>query len=123
MRAEAAEQVIKCRQVLKYTYVHGYYLTNTLERNLFEHLQEMLEKHTEHLHGLVETPLKIVRGHRCRGFVLGGCHSPCLVVVRSTPTPRSLPRCPSLTTAAMSPTSRASPRSSWRTCWWVWKVA
>lgn len=56
---EAAEQVIKCRQVLKYTYVHGYYLTNTLERNLFEHLQEMLEKHTEHLHGLVETPLKI----------------------------------------------------------------
>ena len=54
--------MIKCRQVLKYTYVHGYYLTNSTERHLFEHLQEMLEKNTDHLHGLVETPLTPVRG-------------------------------------------------------------
>ena len=61
--------MIKCRQVLKYTYVHGYYLTNSTERHLFEHLQEMLEKHTEHLHGLVETQLAPVRP-QARALVL-----------------------------------------------------
>lgn len=54
---EAAEQVIRCRQVLKWTYVYAYYLENDIERNFFEFLQEHLEKNTEHLHGLVETPL------------------------------------------------------------------
>jgi len=83
---EAAEQVIKCRQVLKWTYVFGFYLKNETEKHLFEHLQvgwgvvrcperaacsyrscplrdqEQLEKNTENLHGLVEEPLDVVRG-------------------------------------------------------------
>ena len=32
---EAITEVIKCRHVLKYTYVHGYYIKNELELNLF----------------------------------------------------------------------------------------
>ena len=54
----ATNQVIQCRRVLKYTYVLGYYLDdNSLEKTLFEHHQEMLEKHTEKLHGMTETSL------------------------------------------------------------------
>lgn len=51
----AAEQVIACRRVLKYTYVLGYFLKNdSLEKQLFEHHQEMLEKNTERLHECTE---------------------------------------------------------------------
>ncbi|OMJ81404.1 hypothetical protein SteCoe_18140 [Stentor coeruleus] len=53
----AVEQVIRCRRVLKWTYVFGYYLAPGLEKNLFEHLQEKLEENTDHLHELVEKPL------------------------------------------------------------------
>jgi ariadne-1 len=54
----AVEQVILCRRVLKYTYVHGYYLRDlTQEKRLFEHHQEMLEKHTETLHHYTELSL------------------------------------------------------------------
>lgn len=53
----AVEQVIRCRRVLKWTYVFGYYLMPGLEKNLFEHLQEKLEENTDHLHELVEKPL------------------------------------------------------------------
>ncbi|OMJ73534.1 hypothetical protein SteCoe_27758 [Stentor coeruleus] len=53
----AVEQVIRCRRVLKWTYVFGYYLGPGLEKNLFEHLQEKLEENTDHLHELVEKPL------------------------------------------------------------------
>lgn len=35
----ATEQLIMCRQVLKYTYVLAYYLPNGKEKNLFEYLQ------------------------------------------------------------------------------------
>ncbi len=35
---EAVEEVIQCRQVLKFTYVFGYYLSNKKEKNLFEFL-------------------------------------------------------------------------------------
>lgn len=54
---QAAEQVIDCRRVLKYTYVLGYFLIDsTPEKQLFEYHQEMLEKHTEVLHEFTEKP-------------------------------------------------------------------
>ena len=58
---QAVEQVIDCRRVLKYTYVLGYFLEdNTQEKRLFEHHQEMLEKHTETLHHYTEMPLESI---------------------------------------------------------------
>jgi ariadne-1 len=55
---QAAEQVIDCRRVLKYTYVLGYFLEDdSAEKQLFEHHQEMLEKNTEKLHEYTEQPL------------------------------------------------------------------
>lgn len=53
----ATEQLIECRRVLKYTYVFGFYLPAGKEKNLFEYLQENLEKNAEHLTGLSEAPL------------------------------------------------------------------
>lgn len=53
----AGEQVIECRRVLQWTYVFGYYLNDGPEKTLFEYLQESLEKDTETLHELVESPL------------------------------------------------------------------
>jgi len=54
---EATEQLIKNRRVLQYSYVYGYYLDKlSQERNLFEYLQEDLEKHTNYLSTLYETP-------------------------------------------------------------------
>lgn len=54
----AAEQVIDCRRVLKYTYVLGYFLPDdSAEKQLFEHHQELLEKNTEKLHELTEQSL------------------------------------------------------------------
>ena len=56
---QAVEQVIECRRVLKYTYVLGYFLKDgTQEKSLFEHHQEMLEKHTEKLHYYTEMTLE-----------------------------------------------------------------
>ena len=54
---EAINEVIKCRQVLKYTYVYGFYITNSTEQSLFEFLQENLEKNCDFLHELIEKPL------------------------------------------------------------------
>jgi len=54
---EATEQLLRNRRVLQYSYVYGYYLDKkSQERNLFEYLQEDLEKHTNHLSTLYETP-------------------------------------------------------------------
>ena len=52
----ANEQLIECRRVLKYSYAFGFYLEPGTEKNLFEHLQEMLEKHTEQLSEHTEKP-------------------------------------------------------------------
>ena len=42
----------------RYTYVMSYYIDeNTAAKELFEHHQENLEKYTEHLHELSESPL------------------------------------------------------------------
>jgi ariadne-1 len=51
-------QVLECRRVLKYTYVYGYYCQDAKERELFEFLQEDLEKATEKLSELSEQPLE-----------------------------------------------------------------
>lgn len=55
-------EVIECRRILQWTYVLGYYMPSGPEKQLFEFLQENLEKNAEHLHGLVERPLDKVRG-------------------------------------------------------------
>jgi ariadne-1 len=52
----ALDQIVESRRVLKYTYVVAFYMEDSDPRNknLFEHLQEMLEKNTEYLQELVE---------------------------------------------------------------------
>jgi len=57
---EATELLLHNRRVLEYSYVFGYYLDkkNTTERNLFEFLQENLEKNTNHLSELYEKPIE-----------------------------------------------------------------
>ena len=41
---EGLLEVVRCRKVLKWTYVYGYYLVNEKEKALFEDSQEQLEK-------------------------------------------------------------------------------
>jgi len=55
---EATDQLLENRRVLCWSYVYGFYLekAKTTERNLFEWLQEDLEKHTNFLSTLYETP-------------------------------------------------------------------
>eukprot|EP01116_Phalansterium_solitarium_P016041 TRINITY_DN3629_c0_g1_i2.p2 TRINITY_DN3629_c0_g1~~TRINITY_DN3629_c0_g1_i2.p2 ORF type:complete len:507 (-),score=120.91 TRINITY_DN3629_c0_g1_i2:43-1563(-) len=58
---EAVEQLIRNRRVLQYSYVMGYYLDKTKnEKQLFEYLQEELEKHTEYLNKLYEMTLESI---------------------------------------------------------------
>merc|ERR1712167_473180 len=54
---QAADQIHDARRVLQWTYLYGYYLQDVSSRDLFEHLQENLEKFTEQLHELVERDL------------------------------------------------------------------
>jgi ariadne-1 len=59
----AVEALLDCRRTLKYTYAAGYYMADGPEMRLFEHLQEQLERSTEHLAELTEAPLeKMERG-------------------------------------------------------------
>lgn len=51
---DAIKQVRACRRVLKWSYVYGYYLEDTGEKNLFEHLQKNLEEKTDTLHEMLE---------------------------------------------------------------------
>lgn len=53
------QEIIKCRQVLKYTYTYGFYQTsmNKTQRNLFEHHQMLLEEACDLLHEQIEKPL------------------------------------------------------------------
>ena len=51
----ACDQIVDSRRVLEATYIYGFYLDNSEgTRELFEHMQEMLEKFNEELHSLVE---------------------------------------------------------------------
>jgi len=56
---EATEQLLVCRRVLEFSYVYGFYLAETTgrERELFEYLQEDVEKHTDQLSGAYELEL------------------------------------------------------------------
>ena len=47
----ANEQLVDCRQVLKYTYAYAFYLEDGDKRTRFEYHQEMLERFTENLSG------------------------------------------------------------------------
>eukprot|EP01119_Soliformovum_irregulare_P003803 TRINITY_DN14864_c0_g1_i1.p1 TRINITY_DN14864_c0_g1~~TRINITY_DN14864_c0_g1_i1.p1 ORF type:complete len:514 (+),score=110.76 TRINITY_DN14864_c0_g1_i1:51-1592(+) len=62
---EATEQLIANRRILQYSYVMGYYLDKkkVAEKNLFEYLQEDLEKHTDHLASLYETELEKIENY------------------------------------------------------------
>jgi len=55
---DANEQLVECRRVLKYSYAFAYCLSEDKEKKLqkerFEHHQEMLERYTEKLSGLCE---------------------------------------------------------------------
>jgi len=51
----AFHTIIECRRLLAWTYPIGYYLDSTFkQKELFEDLQQQLEKFGEHLHGLLE---------------------------------------------------------------------
>ncbi|EGG23128.1 ubiquitin-protein ligase [Cavenderia fasciculata] len=50
----STEVLIQCRRTLKYTYVFGFYLQDGAEKNLFEYLQNDLERTTENLSGMLE---------------------------------------------------------------------
>jgi ariadne-1 len=56
---EATEQLIRNRRVLQWSYAMAFYLDKrrAAEKNLFEYLQEDLEKHTNHLSELYEMNL------------------------------------------------------------------
>jgi len=58
----ATEQLLQNRAVLASSYMFGFYLDKTKqsEKNLFEFLQEDLEKHTDFLSGLYEKSLDSV---------------------------------------------------------------
>jgi len=43
--------------VLKWSYVYGFYLKDEKEQNLFQFMQENLEKNCDYLHELIEKPL------------------------------------------------------------------
>lgn len=55
----ANEQLVECRRVLKYTYVYAYYMSpsSPMQKQRFDHHQEMLERFTENLSELSEKPL------------------------------------------------------------------
>jgi len=63
-------QVLECRRVLKYTYVYGYYCHDAKERELFEFLQEDLEKATEKLSELSEQPLESLQRQEVVDFTM-----------------------------------------------------
>lgn len=54
----AVEQLIDCRRTLKWTYVFAYYMDDGPEKNLFEYLQEDLERNTEKLSEILEGPIE-----------------------------------------------------------------
>eukprot|EP00003_Mantamonas_plastica_P014008 TRINITY_DN2432_c0_g1_i1.p3 TRINITY_DN2432_c0_g1~~TRINITY_DN2432_c0_g1_i1.p3 ORF type:complete len:105 (-),score=29.93 TRINITY_DN2432_c0_g1_i1:228-542(-) len=62
----ATEQLIDCRRTLKYTYVYAFYLKAGPEKDLFEYLQEGLERSTEDLSYILEHSHNMSSQHRRR---------------------------------------------------------
>jgi len=58
---KAVNQLIESRNILKYTYVYAFFMVEGSEKNLFEYLQEDLEKNTEALSGILEDSKKYDR--------------------------------------------------------------
>jgi ariadne-1 len=58
------EQLVVCRRVLKYTYSFAYYMTEeknmVMQKERFEHHQELLERFTENLSELSEQSLDVM---------------------------------------------------------------
>lgn len=60
--ARAAEQLIACRSVLKWSYVYAYYLADgSPAKNLFEYLQKDLEQTTEELSAALSGPVEALQ--------------------------------------------------------------
>jgi len=57
---EAAELLVECRRVLKYTYVYGYYMPESPSKALFEYQQASAEGITERLSELFHTPVDTI---------------------------------------------------------------
>lgn len=57
---EAAELLVECRRVLKYTYVYGYYLQDGPGKMLFEYQQASAEGITERLSEMFHAPIEEV---------------------------------------------------------------
>jgi len=55
---EAAELLVECRRVLKYTYVYGYYLHDGAGKVLFEYQQASAEGITERLSEMFHAPIE-----------------------------------------------------------------
>jgi ariadne-1 len=55
---EAAELLVECRRVLKYTYVYGYYLQDGPGKSLFEYQQASAEGITERLSEMFHGPIE-----------------------------------------------------------------
>jgi ariadne-1 len=51
---QATEALMDCRPMLKWTYVYGYFLPETTNRDIFEYLQSDLEAGVERLSQLLE---------------------------------------------------------------------
>jgi len=51
---DATIALMECRNILKHTYIYGYYLPEKTNRDIFEHLQSDLETGVERLSGLLE---------------------------------------------------------------------
>jgi ariadne-1 len=56
---QGLQEVIRCRQVLKWTYAYGFYLKDLKMKDLFEFQQENLEKNCDYLHELAEKDLDL----------------------------------------------------------------
>jgi len=57
---EAAEQLIECRRVLKYTYAYAFQMPDGPRKQLFEFSQGQLEQNTEKLHELSEKDVEAI---------------------------------------------------------------
>lgn len=55
---EAAELLVECRRMLKYTYVYGYFMESSPNKSLFEYQQASAEGITERLAELFGTPVE-----------------------------------------------------------------
>jgi len=65
---EGTEELLECRNVLKYTYVFAYYLEEAgAKKELFESFQENLEKTTEQLSEILEKA-EITQIHRLKAL-------------------------------------------------------